>query len=164
METRTATHCHAQKAAASCGAVSATQRGKGTRADRPPGTLGELLYADHSQKRVSEVDWVYLVHAIDEGDQRALAALYERTHRLVFTFLVRLLKDRRSAEELTVDTFHAVWCRAAKYDPSGGPVLGWIMNQARSRAIDRLRYEQRKKRTVPPAGDDAFRTEGNDST
>ena len=105
-----------------------------------------------------------LVHAIAAGDQRALAALYERTHRLVFTFLVRLLKDRRSAEELTVDTFHAVWCRAAKYDPSGGPVLGWIMNQARSRAIDRLRYEQRKKRTVPPAGDDAFRTEGNDST
>jgi RNA polymerase sigma-70 factor (ECF subfamily) len=25
-------------------------------------------------------------------------------------------------------------------------VLGWIMNQARSRAIDRLRFEQRKKR------------------
>jgi RNA polymerase sigma-70 factor (ECF subfamily) len=29
------------------------------------------------------------------------------------------------------------------------------MNQARSRAIDRLRYEQRKKRTAPPAADDA---------
>jgi RNA polymerase sigma-70 factor, ECF subfamily len=25
-------------------------------------------------------------------------------------------------------------------------VLGWIMNQARSRAIDRLRFDQRKKR------------------
>src|SRR2546430_10532882 len=25
-------------------------------------------------------------------------------------------------------------------------VVGWIMNQARSRAIDRLRFEQRKKR------------------
>jgi len=30
------------------------------------------------------------------------------------------------------------------------------MNQARSRAIDRLRYEQRKKRTAPPPSDDAF--------
>jgi RNA polymerase sigma-70 factor, ECF subfamily len=25
-------------------------------------------------------------------------------------------------------------------------VLGWIMNQARSRALDRLRFESRKKR------------------
>jgi RNA polymerase sigma-70 factor, ECF subfamily len=98
------------------------------------------------------------------GDQRALRALYERTHRLVFTFLARLLNDRRSAEELTVDTFHAVWCRSAQYDPAGGPVLGWIMNQARSRGIDRLRYEQRKKRTAPPASADVFRAEDHDST
>jgi RNA polymerase sigma-70 factor, ECF subfamily len=27
-------------------------------------------------------------------------------------------------------------------------VLGWIMNQARSRAIDRLRFESRKKRSA----------------
>lgn len=94
-----------------------------------------------------------LVEAMAAGDQRALRALYERTHRLVFTFLARLLNDRRSAEELTVDTFHALWCRAATYDPVGGSVLGWIMNQARSRAIDRLRYEQRKKRTAPPSED-----------
>jgi RNA polymerase sigma-70 factor (ECF subfamily) len=98
------------------------------------------------------------------GDQRALRALYERTHVLVFTFLARLLNDRRSAEELTVDTFHEVWRRAAKYDPAGGPVLGWIMNQARSRAIDRLRYEQRKKRAARAHSDDAFGTGSADST
>jgi len=97
------------------------------------------------------------------GDQRALRALYERTHRLVFTFLARLLNDRQSAEELTVDTFHGVWDRAAKYDPAGGPVLGWLMNQARSRGIDRLRYEQRKKRTAPPPSDDAAQAGAADS-
>lgn len=98
------------------------------------------------------------------GDQRALRALYDRTHHLVFTFVARLVNDRRSAEEVTVDTFHAVWRRAAQYDPANGPVLGWIMNQARSRAIDQLRYEQRKKRTVPPFPDAAFREESIDST
>ncbi|HZT00855.1 MAG TPA: sigma-70 family RNA polymerase sigma factor [Steroidobacteraceae bacterium] len=108
--------------------------------------------------------WVALVRAMAAGDQRALRALYERTHRLVFTFLARLLNDRRSAEEVTVDTFHAVWRRAAQYDPAGGPVLGWIMNQARSRAIDRLRYEQRKKRTAPYSADDAPSGNGTDST
>jgi RNA polymerase sigma-70 factor (ECF subfamily) len=39
-----------------------------------------------------------------------------------------------------------VWRRASLYDPAGGSVVGWIMNQARSRAIDRVRFEQRKKR------------------
>ena len=33
------------------------------------------------------------------------------------------------------------------YDAANGTVLGWIMNQARSRAIDRLRFESRKKRS-----------------
>jgi RNA polymerase sigma-70 factor (ECF subfamily) len=98
------------------------------------------------------------------GDQRSLRALYERTHRLVFTFVARLLNDRRSAEEVTVDTFQAVWSRAAQYDPAAGPVLGWIMNQARSRAIDRLRYEQRKKRTAPPASPDIGGKGGPDDT
>jgi RNA polymerase sigma-70 factor (ECF subfamily) len=49
--------------------------------------------------------------------------------------------------------FHDVWRRAARYDAANGTVLGWIMNQARSRAIDRLRFEQRKKRAEPDAGE-----------
>lgn len=137
--------------------MSATQPPKGNRADPAPKTLGDLLYSNRIQERVSEGAWVALVRAMAAGDQRALRALYERTHRLVFTFLARLLNDRRSAEEVTVDTFHAVWQRAAKYDPAGGPVLGWIMNQARSRGIDRLRHEQRKKRTAPAGSDDGSR-------
>src|SRR5690606_28368691 len=44
-----------------------------------------------------------------------------------------------------------VWRRAANYDPANGSVLGWMLNQARSRAIDRVRFEQRKKRVNPLA-------------
>jgi RNA polymerase sigma-70 factor, ECF subfamily len=110
-------------------------------------TLGDLLYADQTKTRVPESDWIGLVQSIAEGDQHALSALYERTHRLVFTLMVRITNDRATAEELTVDVFYDVWRRAATYDAAGGSVLGWIMNQARSRAIDRLRFEQRKKRT-----------------
>ena len=84
--------------------------------------------------------------SIAAGDQLALHALYERTHRIVFTLIVRITNNRETAEELTLDVFHDVWRRASSYDPAGGSVVGWIMNQARSRAIDRLRFEQRKKR------------------
>jgi len=104
------------------------------------------LYGDKAKTPVPEGDWVRLVESIAARDQRALHALYERTHRIVFTLIVRITNNRETAEEVTLDVFHDVWRRASTYDPAGGSVVGWIMNQARSRAIDRLRFEQRKKR------------------
>jgi RNA polymerase sigma-70 factor, ECF subfamily len=110
------------------------------------GTLGDLLYGGMAKAPVSEEEWLGLVQSIATGDQRALHALYERTHRIVFTLIARITNNRETAEELTLDVFHDVWRRASTYDADGGSVVGWIMNQARSRAIDRLRFEQRKKR------------------
>jgi RNA polymerase sigma-70 factor (ECF subfamily) len=55
--------------------------------------------------------------------------------------------------------FHDVWRRASHYDPANGTVLGWMMNQARSRAIDRVRFESRKKRVDPEAGEPVHATE-----
>ncbi|HEU4620543.1 MAG TPA: sigma-70 family RNA polymerase sigma factor, partial [Gammaproteobacteria bacterium] len=75
--------------------------------------------------------------------------LYERAHQMVFTVSLRITKSRETAEEVTLDVFHDVWRRASSYDPAGGTVIGWFMNQARSRAIDRVRFEQRKKRVDP---------------
>jgi RNA polymerase sigma-70 factor, ECF subfamily len=117
------------------------------------GTLGELLYADPAKPRVPESEWRELVAAVAAGDQLALRALYDRTHRLVFTLTMRILGNHASAEEVTLDVFHDVWRRASTYDGKGGSVLGWLMNQARSRAIDRLRLEGRKKRTQPAVAD-----------
>jgi RNA polymerase sigma-70 factor (ECF subfamily) len=111
------------------------------------GTLGDLLYADSAKPRVSETEWRELVEAVAAGDQLALQALYDRSHRLVFTLTLRILGNPASAEEVTLDVFHDVWRRASAYDAQGGSVLGWVMNQARSRAIDRLRFDGRKKRT-----------------
>jgi RNA polymerase sigma-70 factor, ECF subfamily len=113
---------------------------------KSPGTLGDVLYAN-SKATVPEQDWVTLVRSVATGDQLALHALYERAHRPVFTLIMRITANRETAEELTVDVFHDVWRRAAGYDAANGTVLGWIMNQARSRAIDRLRFESRKKRS-----------------
>lgn len=121
--------------------------------DETPGTLGDLLYADRSKARIPEQEWVGIVQAIAAGDQSALRALYERSHRIAFTLIMRITNNRQTAEELTLDVFHDVWRRASKYDAANGPVLGWIMNQARSRAIDRLRHEQRRKRVDPHSGD-----------
>jgi RNA polymerase sigma factor (sigma-70 family) len=111
----------------------------------PPLTLGDVLYAGSSQTLVSEKNWVRLAEAVAEGDASALHALYERTHRPVFTLMVRLTSNRETAEELTVDLFDDMWRKACRYDPAKGTVLGWVMNQARAKAIDWLRLEQLQK-------------------
>jgi RNA polymerase sigma-70 factor (ECF subfamily) len=124
------------------------------RKQESPATLGDVLYAK-SAAPVPEQDWATLVQSIAAGDQLALHALYEMAHRVVFTLIMRITANRETAEELTVDVFHDVWRRASGYDAANGTVLGWLMNQARSRAIDRLRFESRKKRdrgdAQPPA-------------
>ena len=127
-------------------------------APQRPTTLGDLLYVDRAKACVSEKEWAVLVQSIASGDQLALRSLYEQTYRLVYTLIVRITNNREAAEEVTVDVFHDVWRRASQYDPAGGSVVGWVMNQARSRAIDRLRFDQRKKRVnesgeppLPPA-------------
>jgi RNA polymerase sigma-70 factor (ECF subfamily) len=116
------------------------------RLQSPPLTLGDVLYAK-SKAMVPEEDWVALVQSIATGDQLALHALYDRANRIVFTLVMRITANRQTAEELTIDIFHDVWRRASQYDAANGTVLGWIMNQARSRAIDRVRFENRKKRS-----------------
>ena len=121
--------------------------------DQSVRTLGDVLYSDTTPPLVSEQEWVALVRAVAAGDEVALHALYERASRAVYTFIVRITSNRETAEELTLDVFHDVWRRASRYDPANGTVLGWIMNQARSRAIDQVRFEHRKKRL--PSSDQA---------
>jgi len=101
-------------------------------------TLGDVLYAGMSSAPVPEREWLGLVRAIAAGDQVALHALYERSHRLVFTLVLQITSSQTIAEELTLEVFHDVWRRAYRYAPHHGTVLGWLMNQARSRVFARL--------------------------
>jgi len=117
------------------------------------GTLGAVLYANPLKAQVSEAEWVALVGSVAAGDQRALHALYERAHRAVFTFIMRITANQETAEEVTLDVFHDVWRHASRYQAADGTVFGWIMNQARSRAIDRLRFDNRQKRVQPETGE-----------
>jgi RNA polymerase sigma-70 factor, ECF subfamily len=114
-------------------------------------TLGDLLYGDPTKARISEAAWVAIVAAIAAKDARALHALFLRLHRLVFTLAMRISGSRHAAEEVALDVFHEIWRRAQGYSPVDGPVIGWVMNMTRSRAIDRVRHDQRQKRTSPAA-------------
>jgi DNA-directed RNA polymerase specialized sigma24 family protein len=105
-------------------------------------TLGDVLNADGAEESLAERDWVMLVAYVAAGDQRALRQLYERTHCLVFTLIARIIHSRDTANDLTVDVFYEIWRTAPTYDPVDGSVVGWIMNHARTKALERLRLEQ----------------------
>lgn len=124
---------------------------------KAPATLGDVLYAK-SKPSILEHDWVALVRLIAAGDLLALHALYERAYRPVFTFIMRMTARLQTAEELTIDVFHDVWRCASRYDAADTTVLCWIMNLARSRAVDRLRSDSVQQRggeepPVEPAAD-----------
>lgn len=116
--------------------------------DEADATLGKLLRGS-ATSWPGEDEWVALVQAIATGDQFAFRDLYARMHSLVFTLIMRIVRDLQTSEELTIDVFHGIWTRAASYRQSGGSVVGWVMNQARSRAIDQTRFERRQKRVNP---------------
>ncbi|HEY7240485.1 MAG TPA: cupin domain-containing protein [Burkholderiales bacterium] len=117
-------------------------------------TLGDVLQSAMSRTPAPEQEWVGLVWAVAAGDQVALHALFERTHRLLFTSIVNTVASREIAERLTLEVFHDLWRRAYRYDPRHGPVLGWLMNQARSRVLACLLYP-RKKHAAAEFGDES---------
>lgn len=80
-----------------------------------------------------------LLQRIAARDTAALAELYDRHSRLIFSLVLRILQDRGEAEDVLQETFIRVWNRADVYDPRVGAPLPWIVRVARNRAIDRVR-------------------------
>ena len=91
------------------------------------------------QAKPSEISDNDLLRAISRGDERALAAIYDRYRLILFGLILRILHDRQEAEDVLQETFLQVWRRAADFDESRGRAFTWLVTIARSRALDRLR-------------------------
>lgn len=101
-------------------------------------------------------DWAALIKGVAEGDQTALATLYDASSRVVFGLVLRVVGERSTAEEVLLDVYTQAWRQAALYDKKRGTPLAWLMTIARSRAIDRLRsgkHDKYNKESLENAGD-----------
>lgn len=96
----------------------------------------------------SSNDDLLVVRRIADGDESALATLYDRWAQSVYSLAAHLLKDADGAEDLVEETFWQVWQRAASYDPSRGTVRTWLLTIGRSRALDRLRARKRGREEI----------------
>lgn len=74
-------------------------------------------------------------------NEAALSKLYEATFSRVFGLILRIVRNRSLAEEVVEETYFQAWRQAVRFDPSKGKAITWLLNIARSRAIDMLRKE-----------------------
>lgn len=94
--------------------------------------------------------WSLLVMRIAVGDSGALSDFYDEASRYVNAIALRILRDPEEAEEITLDVFQQVWRLASSYNPDRCAVASWLGMMTRSRALDRWRTLQTRRRFLAP--------------
>ena len=81
----------------------------------------------------------YALRRAASGDTEAFTRVYDATSSRVFGICLEMLRDRASAEEVTVETYVRVWATAGRFDPDREHAMSWILVIAHVLAVDRLR-------------------------
>ena len=87
---------------------------------------------------LSDPDTVLLA-ALGRGDEQAIAALFDRYSRLVYSIALRILRDASAAEDVMQEIFLRIWRDPTTFITTRGTLGGWLAVIARNRSIDVLR-------------------------
>jgi RNA polymerase sigma-70 factor (ECF subfamily) len=99
------------------------------------------------------------------GDREAFEELFRREQAAVFRWIVRIVRDRATAEDLTIEAFWRVYRAHGRFDPRRG-FDGWVRRIATNVALDHLRVARREAELpnqleAEPEGNPAERRELN---
>jgi RNA polymerase sigma-70 factor (ECF subfamily) len=79
-----------------------------------------------------------LLQRFAAGDLDAFEALFRQHQKEVYAWVVRIVRDRGIAEDLTVETFWRIYRARARFNPEGN-FQGWARRIATNAALDHLR-------------------------
>jgi RNA polymerase sigma-70 factor (ECF subfamily) len=91
-----------------------------------------------------------LLRRIVARDETAVAELYDRHSRMVYSVILRILRSPSDAEDVLQEVFVRVWTRGETYDDRLGSPAAWLVRIARNRAIDRFRSKRARGEADSP--------------
>jgi RNA polymerase sigma-70 factor, ECF subfamily len=98
---------------------------------------------------------VALIASIAEKNRDAFSRFYDLYAPMIYSLTLRMLKASSEAEDLLQEIFLQVWRQAAVYSFERGSPEAWLINIARSRAIDKLRSMRRREKSFVLTDDPA---------
>lgn len=96
---------------------------------------------DRSVKPIALCTDTELLQLISAHDTVAFATLYDRHAVMVYSLLLRVVRDQKNAEDLLQESFWQVWQKANQYAGTG-TVEAWLLRIARNKAFDELRHQR----------------------
>ena len=92
-----------------------------------------------------------LIGRIANGDRLAMQVLFARHHVRVFRFVVRLVRNESTAEDLISEVFLDVWRQADRFEGRSA-VTTWLLSIARFKALSALRRRPEEELDEETAG------------
>ncbi len=86
-------------------------------------------------------DWS-LLQSIKQKDEQAMAGLFARHSRLVYSVALRVLKDPHLAEDVLQEVFMQMWRKPVELLSDGGNFPAYLAVATRNRCIDMLRQQK----------------------
>ena len=83
-----------------------------------------------------------LLALVQRGDEAAMAALFDRYSKVVYSVALRVLRDPASAEDILQEIFMQIWRSPDSFIATRGSLGGWLAVVSRNRSIDRLRRKR----------------------
>jgi RNA polymerase sigma-70 factor (ECF subfamily) len=90
----------------------------------------------------SSQDDVGLLLSVQHGDEPAMATLFDRYSKVVYSVALRVLRDPASAEDVLQEVFMQIWRNPDGFIATRGSLGGWLAVVSRNRSIDALRRKR----------------------
>ncbi len=83
-----------------------------------------------------------LLAMVQQGDEQAMARLFERHSKLVYSVALRVLRDPAAAEDVLQEIFMQIWRTPTSFVGTHTSLAGWLAVVSRNRSVDLLRKKR----------------------